>query len=93
MFKLEINIADYEWVDGEKVVIETTDFEKAQLILEFVEFQKDFGWSADYELSEDYFECDDEEEEEEDEGEEEYEEYEIGEIVEDEDGLLWKRVA
>ena len=90
MFKLEINIADYEWMDGEKVVVETSDFEKAQVILEFIEFQKDFDWSADYEMSDD--ECEYEEDEEESE-EEEYEEYEIGEIYEDEDGLLWKRVA
>jgi 3-phenylpropionate/cinnamic acid dioxygenase small subunit len=91
MFKLEINIADYEWIDGEKVVVETSDFEKAQVILEFIEFQKDFDWSADYEMSDD--DCEYEEDEEEESEEEEYEEYEIGEIYEDEDGLLWKRVA
>jgi hypothetical protein len=91
MFKLEINIADYEWIDGEKVVVETSDFEKAQVILEFIEFQKEFDWSADYEMSDD--ECEYEEDEEEEYEEEEYEEYEIGEIYEDEDGLLWKRVA
>jgi hypothetical protein len=100
MFKLEINIADYEWVDGEKVVIETMDFEKAQVIHEFIEFQKEFGWAADYELSEDLFddECDEEVNDEDDadveyEEEEEYEEYEIGELYEDEDGLIWKRMA
>jgi hypothetical protein len=91
MFKLEISIAAYDWME-DKVTVETTDFDKAQIIQEFIEFQKDFGWAADYELSEDYFDCDDEEEEYDEEGEE-YEEYEIGEIVEDEDGLLWKRVA
>jgi hypothetical protein len=100
MFKLEINIADYEWVDGEKVVIETMDFEKAQVIHEFIEFQKEFGWAADYELSEDLFDaqCDEEVNDEDDadveyEEEEEYEEYEIGELYEDEDGLIWKRMA
>jgi hypothetical protein len=100
MFKLEINIADYEWVDGEKVVIETMDFDKAQVIHEFIEFQKEFGWAADYELSEDLFddECDEEVNDEDDadveyEEEEEYEEYEIGELYEDEDGLIWKRMA
>ena len=100
MFKLEINIADYEWVDGEKVVIETMDFDKAQVIHEFIEFQKEFGWAADYELSEDLFddEFDEEVNDEDDadveyEEEEEYEEYEIGELYEDEDGLIWKRVA
>jgi hypothetical protein len=93
MFKLEINIADFDWVDGEKVVIETTDFEKAQVIVEFVEFQKEFGWAADYDLSEDLFDEEFDEEECEDEEEEEYEEFEIGELYEDEDGLIWKRVA
>lgn len=98
MFKLEINIADYDWIDGEKVVIETSDFEKAQVIHEFIEFQKDFDWSADYEMSDDIFDaqCDEEDEyedEEEEYEEEEYEEFEIGELYEDEDGLIWKRVA
>lgn len=81
MFKLEISIAEYDWMDEEKVVIETVDFDKAQIIQEFIEFQKDFGWAADYQLSDEFMDaqCD--------------EEYEIGEIVEDEDGLIWKRVA
>jgi len=95
MFKLEINIADYEWVDDEKVVVETTDFDKAQIIQEFIEFQKEFGWAADYDLSEDLFdeEFDEEECEEEEYEDEEYEEYEIGELYEDEDGLIRKREA
>jgi len=103
MFKLEISIAEYDWMDDEKVVIETVDFDKAQIIHEFIEFQKDFGWAADYQLSDDFIDaqCDEEDFDDEDDYEdeyetdedEEYEEYEIGEIVEDEDGLIWKRVA
>lgn len=105
MFKLEISIAEYDWMDEEKVVIETVDFDKAQIIQEFIEFQKDFGWAADYQLSDEFMDaqCDEEDFDDEDEGvefgedetdeDEEYEEYEIGEIVEDEDGLIWKRVA
>jgi len=100
MIKLEISIAEYDWMDEEKVVIETMDFEKAQVIHEFIEFQKEFGWAADYELSEDLFddELDEEVNDEDDadveyEEEEEYEEYEIGELYEDEDGLIWKRMA
>ena len=96
MFKLEIHIADYDWMD-DKVIVETLDFDKAQIIQEFIEFQKDFGWAADYQLSDDFFDaqCDEEVEyeEEEEEYEEEYEEFEIGELYEDEDGLIWKRVA
>jgi hypothetical protein len=105
MFKLEISIAEYDWMDDEKVVIETIDFEKAQIIQEFIEFQKDFGWAADYQLSDEFIDaqCDEEDFDDEDDSDveyedetdedEEYEEYEIGEIVEDEDGLIWKRVA
>jgi hypothetical protein len=95
MFKLEINIADYDWMDDEKVVIETVDFDKAQIIHEFIEFQKDFGWAADYQLSDDFIDaqCDEEDDYEDEYEEEEYEEFEIGEIYEDEDGLIWKRVA
>jgi hypothetical protein len=104
MIKLEINIAEYDWMDEEKVVIETVDFDKAQIIHEFIEFQKDFGWAADYQLSDEFIDaqCDEEDFDDEDEDveyedetdeDEECEEYEIGEIVEDEDGLIWKRVA
>ena len=96
MYKVEINIGDWNWVEEEKVVINTTDFEKAQIILEFIDFQKEFGWAADYQLSDEFIDaqCDEEDEvNEDDDSYVEYEEYEIGEIVEDEDGLLWKRVA
>jgi hypothetical protein len=104
MIKLEISIAEYDWMDDEKVVIETIDFDKAQIIHEFIEFQKDFGWAADYQLSDEFIDaqCDEEDFDDEDEDveyedetdeDEEYEEYEIGEIVEDEDGLIWQRVA
>jgi hypothetical protein len=106
MYKIEIDIGDWDWVEGEKIIIETMDFEKAQIIQEFVEFQRDFGWAADYQLSDEFIDaqCDEEDEvndeddsdveyEDETDEDEEYEEYEIGEIVEDENGLIWKRVA
>jgi hypothetical protein len=97
MFKVEIKIGDgWGFDDDEKLVIETTDFEKAQIIQEFIEFQKDYGWAVEYGVVTEDDE-DDEEYEDEDEDEisedEEYEEYEIGETVEDEDGLVWERVA
>jgi len=97
MFKVEIKIGDgWGFDDDELLVIQTTDFEKAQIIQQFIEFQKDYGWAVEYGVvSED--DEDDEEYEDEDEDEisedEEYEEYEIGETVEDEDGLVWERVA
>jgi hypothetical protein len=103
MYKVEIHIGDgWGFDDEEKLVIETTDFEKAQIIQEFIEFQKDYGWAVEYDV---VTEFDDEEDEYEDEDYdaelnedesvevEESEEYEIGETVEDEDGLVWERVA
>ena len=87
-----IDIGDWSWDEDQQVTVETGDFDKAQIIQEFIEFQKDHGWAVDYEAV-----FSDEEEETEDENEtvedEEYEEYEIGESVEDEDGLVWQRVA
>jgi len=99
MYKVVIDIGDWSWDEDQKVTIETADFDKAQIIQEFVEFQKEHGWAADYDLVEDY---DDEEEEdeaedaqcdEEVEDEEEVAEYSVGDIVEDEDGLVWELVG
>jgi len=92
MYKVEIDIGDWSWDEDQKVTIETSDFEKAQIIQEFIAFQQDHGWAADYEL----VEYDDEEELEEDELEEEDEEkveYAVGDIVEDDDGLVWELVG
>ena len=94
MYKIEINIAEWDFGD-DSVNVETDDFDKIAIIQEFIEFQQVYGWCVDY----DAIEFDDEEvsEDEVDEDEiyedEESEEFEIGEIVEDEDGLIWKRVA
>ena len=85
MYKVVIDIGDWTWAEDEAVTIETSDFEKAQIIQEFIEFQKDHGWAADY----DVVEYEDEEEVEED----EEAEYEVGDIVEDEDGLVWELVG
>lgn len=89
MYKVVIDIADWSWNEDQKVTIETDDFEQAQIIQEFIEFQKDHGWAADYVL----VEYDDEEELEEDDLEEEETEYQVGDIVEDEDGLVWELVG
>jgi hypothetical protein len=83
MYKVVIDIGDWAWAEDETVTIETADFEKAQIIQEFIEFQKDHGWAADY----DVVEYEDEEEEDEE------AEYEVGDIVEDEDGLVWELVG
>ena len=63
MYKIEIDIS--AWGGDEKVTIETSDFDKIELIREFIEFQQENGWAADYEQVAE----DDEEEEEEDEDE------------------------
>jgi hypothetical protein len=101
MYKMEINIGEYDFLDSEVVVIESYDFDKIAIIAEFIDFQKEYGWAVDYDVTEEFedAQCDEEdfddedEEEEYEEEDEESEEYEIGEIVEDEDGLIWKRVA
>ena len=97
MYKIEINIAEWDFGD-DSVIVETDDFEKIAIIQEFIEFQQLHGWAVDYDVVEDYeYQCDEEEEVSEDEDEtyedEESEEFEIGEIVEDEDGLVWVRVS
>jgi len=91
MYKLVIDIGDWAWAEDDKLTIETSDFEKAQIIQEFIEFQKDHGWAVDYEAV-DYedAQCDEENEEE---VAEEDEELEVGDIVEDEDGLVWELVG
>ena len=98
MYKIEIDIADWDF-GSDKVTVETMDFDKIAIIQEFIEFQKNHGWCVDYDVTEDWvYQCDEEVEEDEvDEDEidedEESDEFEIGEIVEDEDGLVWERVA
>lgn len=87
MYKVVIDIGDWSWNEDQKLTIETDDFDKAQIIQEFIEFQKDHGWAADYAL----VEYDDEEELEEE--LEEETEYQVGDIVEDEDGLVWELVG
>jgi hypothetical protein len=98
MYKIEIDIADWDF-GSDKVTVETMDFDKIAIIQEFIEFQKNHGWCVDYDVTEDWvYQCDEEVDEDEvDEDEidedEESDEFEIGEIVEDEDGLVWERVA
>jgi hypothetical protein len=100
MYKIEINIAEWDFGD-DSVTVTTDDFEKIAIIQEFIEFQQLYGWCVDYDVTEEFADNQYEEEEvsedEVDEDEtyedEESEEFEIGEIVEDEDGLVWVRVS
>jgi hypothetical protein len=59
MYKVEIDIS--AWGGDEKVIIETNDFDKVQIIQEFIDMQLDNGWAVEYAIIED----DDEEEEDE----------------------------
>jgi hypothetical protein len=92
MYKVEIMISGRAaWLEEETVTIETNDFEKIKIIQEFIEFQEENGWDADYALIEyEDAQCD---EEAEDEASEEDKELEVGDIVEDEDGLVWELVG
>jgi hypothetical protein len=62
MYKIEIDIS--AWGGDEKVTIETSDFDKIEMLREFIEFQQENGWAADYEQ---IVELDEEEVEDEDE--------------------------
>ena len=93
MYKIEIDISGWEF-NSETVTIETEDFDKIAIIQEFIQFQQDHGWAADYDLVEDYeYQTDEEVSEDEIDEDEESEEVEIGEQVEDDDGVVWERVA
>ena len=48
MYTVKIDISD--WGSDEYVTVETSDFDKVQIIQEFIEFQREYGWCADYEL-------------------------------------------
>jgi len=72
MYKITIDLSAWGTED-EVLTIETFDFDKIEIIKEFIEFQQDHGWAVDYDVVI-------EEDEDEDEEEAEDEEYE------DEDG-------
>ena len=48
MYTVKIDISD--WGNDEFVTIETSDFDKVQIIQEFVELQKEYGWAAEYDV-------------------------------------------
>jgi hypothetical protein len=53
----------FGWIVDEKITVETHDFDKIQIIQEFIEFQEEHGWAVDYEAVESGDEDDTEEEE------------------------------
>ena len=56
---------EFGWTGGEKITVETFDFEKIQVIQEFIQFQEENGWAVEYEaideLDEDFEETEEEE--------------------------------
>jgi hypothetical protein len=52
---------EFGWVGGEKIIIETRDFDKIQVIQEFIQFQEENGWAVEYEA----IDCDEEDTEDE----------------------------
>ena len=57
-FEMEIG-----YIQNEKITVETWDFDKIEIIKDFIAFQEDHGWAVEYEA----VELDDEEDTEEEE--------------------------
>ena len=57
-FEMEIG-----YIQNEKITVETWDFDKIEIIKDFIAFQEDNGWAVDYEAIEPDDEEDTEEEE------------------------------
>ena len=58
---------DLGFIENEKITIETWDFEKIDIIKDFIAFQEEHGWAVEYEavdLDDEDFEDEDTEEEE-----------------------------
>ena len=52
---------EFGWVGSEKITVETHDFDKIQVIQEFIQFQEAHEWEVEYEA----IDCDEDVEEEE----------------------------
>ena len=50
MYTVKIDISDWS-AENEIVTIETSDFDKVQIIQEFIELQKEYGWAVDYNVA------------------------------------------
>jgi hypothetical protein len=53
---------EFGWTGAELITVETHDFEKIQIIQDFIQFQEEHGWGVEYEAV-DTLEIDFEEEE------------------------------
>jgi hypothetical protein len=52
----------FGWLDAEKITVETHDFQKIQIIQEFIETQEANDWEIEYEDANDFEDEDTEEE-------------------------------
>jgi hypothetical protein len=58
--KFEMNIG---YIENEKITVETWDFDKIEIIKNFIDFQEEHGWAVEYEA----IDCDEDEDTEEEE--------------------------
>ncbi len=56
-FEMEIG-----YIQNEKITVETWDFDKIEIIKDFIAFQEDHGWAVEYEAIDDLDEETEEEE-------------------------------
>ena len=70
MYTVEIDISD--WNNTDSITITTDDFEKVQILQEFIEMQVEAGWTANYVI--DLIEDDEDDEDFDDEDDEDDEE-------------------
>tara|TARA_R110000868_G_scaffold88526_1_gene246806 strand:+ start:234 stop:446 length:213 start_codon:yes stop_codon:yes gene_type:complete len=40
---------EFGWIEPEKIIVETNDFDKIQIIRDFIVFQEQYGWGVEYE--------------------------------------------
>jgi hypothetical protein len=43
---------EFGWTGHEKITVETFDFDKIQIIQDFIQFQEQNGWAVEYEAIE-----------------------------------------
>jgi len=83
MYKITIDLSAWGTED-ELMTIETFDFDKIEIIKEFIEFQQDHGWAVDYDVV-----TEEDEDEAEDEAEDEEYEDEDGDYFYDVENDAW----
>ena len=87
MYKITIDLSAWGTED-EVMTIETFDFDKIEIIKEFIEFQQAHGWAVDYDVVTEEDEDEDEDEDEEEAEDEEYED-EDGDYFYDAENDAW----